>query len=75
LGSAARAPDSRGGRRHLHALGQVADALRADLDWVRELVVREKALNVATLSSFMREIASASLLVLDTAFPDPTNVR
>jgi hypothetical protein len=40
-----------------------------------ELVVREKALNVATLSSFMREIASASLLVLDTAFPDPTNVR
>jgi hypothetical protein len=40
-----------------------------------ELVVREKTIDVATLSGHMREIAAASVLVLDTAFPDVAKRR
>jgi len=36
-----------------------------------ELVVRTRALEVAALATAMREAAAASVLVLDTAFPDP----
>jgi len=37
----------------------------------KELVVRERAIDVAMLTTVLREAAAASLLVLDTAFPVP----
>jgi hypothetical protein len=37
----------------------------------KELVVRDLAIDVATLSTVLREAAAASLLVLDTSFPPP----
>ena len=45
--------------------------LAADTMNEHERVVRNNAIPVGALSAFMREAAAASVLVLDTAFPDP----